>query len=407
MADEATPPDGTSALSAVLAQMRDLLGLKDAPGLARLSLEALQQRTRRQLLAWARPLGLTGLHRLTKEALASRLGDALARLGVTLAGPAQEPSRPVRPQKFDLGQPPERALPEHIPWGYARDRVTAMVIDPDRLYVYWEGTDDGIARARAGLGSGGAGAWLNLRVYDVTGRIFDGTNAHTYLDHTIARDDRQWFFTVGKPTSTAVAEVGMKSAEGYFVRLARSGRADFPRRGPAAPGPIDWLTVRTAAGPVEPPLSGTPPVAGPAAGVPPAAATLPAHFEWRSPVLHTSWETGPFAAPVESPAYVEEHHAGTVTVVARNGRTHVVYGPWQVVIRNLGAWAERRVVATWEMTCTWTSAGNHAPLPAGGGAHAVFLVGASEVLYAGASERGLPGASEHRLGGSGERPSGR
>ena len=58
-----------------------------------------------------------------------------------------------------------------------------MPVDPDRLCVYWEVTDDGIARARAGLGAGGPGAWLALRVYDVTGRIFDGTNAHSYFDH--------------------------------------------------------------------------------------------------------------------------------------------------------------------------------------------------------------------------------
>src|SRR6266566_2469940 len=67
---------------------------------------------------------------------------------------------------------PRAPRPEHIPWGYGRDRLTAMVVDPNRLYLYWELTDHAIDKAREGLGPGGKDAWLSLRIYDVTGRIF-------------------------------------------------------------------------------------------------------------------------------------------------------------------------------------------------------------------------------------------
>ena len=30
-------------------------------------------------------------------------------------------------------------MPQDIPWGYNQDCVTGMVVDPDRLYVYWGG----------------------------------------------------------------------------------------------------------------------------------------------------------------------------------------------------------------------------------------------------------------------------
>ena len=80
-----------------------------------------------------------------------------------------------------------------------------MVVDPERLFVYWEVTDDAIAAARARARRRRArDAWLNLRVYDITGRLFDGTNAHSYFDHGVERRDRQWFFDIGKPTSSAV-----------------------------------------------------------------------------------------------------------------------------------------------------------------------------------------------------------
>jgi hypothetical protein len=199
------------------------------------SIEALLCRTRRELYECARQLGLTRLSRLRKEALASRVFAALNR-----GSPADHQPAPAM----------DHVEPEHIPWGYGADRVTAMVVDPERLYVYWEVTDDAIERARGALGPGGPDAWLCLRVYDVTGRIFDGTNAHSYFDHAVSRDDRQWFFFIGKPASTAIVELGLRSHEGFFVRVARSGRADFPRRDPVSPGGVEWLTVSAATGDV-------------------------------------------------------------------------------------------------------------------------------------------------------------
>ena len=263
--------------------------------------------TQRELLDVARLLGLTKVSRLNKQALLARVWETLERMGAiapngatesmpaprpTAAGQASGAAGPGRradgaraavgaavgPDRrrgrpADLGatrrrsrrrrRPPPptsstwarrptrdparvRALAEaHIPWSYGRDRVTAMPVDPDRLYVYWEVTDEAMARARAGLGPGGAEAWLSLRVYDVTGRLFDGTNAHSYFDNRIERGDRQWFFQVGKPTSHVVIDIGMKSHEGYFTKIARSGRVEFPA--PRA-GPLERAGVDDRAG---------------------------------------------------------------------------------------------------------------------------------------------------------------
>ncbi|MBM4242346.1 MAG: DUF4912 domain-containing protein [Deltaproteobacteria bacterium] len=157
-----------------------------------------------------------------------------------------EPRAPwPEPRKFDLGPGVERGpVREQIPWGYGEDRITAMPVDPDRLYTYWEVTDGAIEAARRGLGAAGETAWLCLRVYDVTGRIFDGTNAHAYFDHRVERHDRQWFFSLGRPGCSACVEVGMKSIEGYFVRIARSARVDLPRADVAPDAPAEWMTVR-------------------------------------------------------------------------------------------------------------------------------------------------------------------
>jgi hypothetical protein len=455
MSDAPSAPDRPD-LRSRLADLLGLSGRESAAALVGASLETLQRQTRAQLLVWGRRLGLTGLHRLTKEALVERFHAALEALGVAEGRAESAATEPVDPvHKFDLGRSPEPApMPRHIPWGYGQERVTAMVVDPGRLYVYWEATDEAIERARAGLGPGGPGAWLNLRVYDVTGRLFDGTNAHGYFDQRVERSDRQWFFDIEKPGSTACVELGLKSLEGYFVRIVRSGRADFPRREPAPAGSVEWLTVRTASGEIAPPVvaersSTTADTRAPAGGpawnvlraeepiVPGEAFVRPwewgesfhsewtegvRRLQWRGPVVRTSWEAGPFSYPVESPVYVEERHGGTVTVTTRSGRTHVVYGPWQIVIRGLGAWAERRVVATWELACSWvagattqrSAARGTAGAPGSsehlagaselrlGGASEVYVIGASEIRYLGASETLYGGASERAYGGASE-----
>jgi len=509
----------TTQSTDVITQVREMLGLgREASPLSSLRLDDLLRTTRRRLLDCARALGLSGLSRLTKDAIAQRLQNALQAVIRTLPEPprtleaSSEASGDPRSDthsdtaevsadashKFDLGlPPPQEPAVRHIPWGYGQNRVTAMVVDPDRLFVYWEVTDDAVEEGRASLGAGGAGAWLNLRVYDVTGRIFDGTNAHSYFDHKVDREQRHWFFEIGKPTSTTCVEVGLRSTEGYFVRIARSGRADFPASHPSPPGDVEWLTVRTPAGPWEhhavyhgpAPRPGARPGAGaggpggPGGGEgapgrepspPPwevewvagkgegerweraerlisAEHMFEGHWDWREmwrrewgehggmiewtgPAMRTSWESGPFTFPIESPLYVEERHGGSTMVYRRDGRTQIVYGPWQVVIRGLGAHAERRVLAVWEVHRAWVASAGYevetqgpAParvaiggserLPIGaserrwlaaselrlGGASEVFRLGASEVRFLGASETAFVGASERRMVGASER----
>jgi len=158
------------------------------------------------------------------------------------------PNQPPFHTKFELGSHGKAEEPRNIPWAYDYDRVTGMAVDPDHLFVYWEVTDQSLERARAGLGASGKDAWLNLRVYDSTGRIFDGTNAHSYFDHGLDRADRQWFFHVGKPSSSAFVDVGLKSREGYFIKIALPAASIFPGVRPhLSPSPSGSVCARPGA----------------------------------------------------------------------------------------------------------------------------------------------------------------
>jgi hypothetical protein len=469
------PPEMTSD-SALASQILVIVGQKADARLPSFTADELfDQATRKQLVDCAQTLGLTGISKLVKEDLAGKVKAAFEGLRAAIArsalaptnghDPASDGAIASFPPKFDLGPDVDAApMPDHIPWGYGYDRVTAMVIDPERLYVYWEITDEAVAAARAGLGAAGAGAWLNLRVYDITGRLFDGTNAHTYFDHRVERHDRQWFFVINKPTSSACIEIGLKSEEGYFAKIIRSGRVEFPRREPVPGGAIEWLTVRASgeiqhAGASDSAAAGAAgangagpggPGGGPGAGAPPVGWNdWTEHFagfpvpggqrvfgrqwdwqeqsgaewtgalqrtEWVGPTLRTEWEAGPFTYPIEVPSsVVEMHDSGEIKVRTEGGRVHVVYGPWQVIIRGLGARAERRVLGTWEYKRQVAVSGGFERFVALGetlapgssewmsqGASERAWLGSSELLLRGGSELWMLGASETRLGGGSE-----
>ncbi len=163
-----------------------------------------------------------------------------------------------------------------IPWGYGRDRVTAIAVDPDQLFVFWEILDDSIDRGRVELGPAGARATLVLRVYDTSNRIFDGTNAHGFFDQDVQRNDRQWFCRIGKPGSGAHVEMGLRTPDGRFLKVARSGRVDFPRSEPAPRRPTEWMRVVAGTGDIA--SRQTAALAGAAhAGAPPGPPGAEAH----------------------------------------------------------------------------------------------------------------------------------
>src|SRR6266498_4909704 len=185
-------PESSPAADNLVSEILALIGRDDAES-ASAPRALFANASKKQLLDCAARLGMKGVAKLSREDLADRIEVAFA--GLTGLPPARpgghevpEPSessesdessddgQPVNgggalPQKFALSQSPDiEPMPKDIPWGYGHDRVTAMPVDPLRLYVYWEITDASIAAARAGLGPAGDRAWLNVRVYDITGR---------------------------------------------------------------------------------------------------------------------------------------------------------------------------------------------------------------------------------------------
>lgn len=412
-----------------------------------------------------RVLGIAGARARVRffPAEATSRSDFMEHDGPKQPSPSEPPSSATRTvtSPFDPRQAPaptrEPRAAEHIPWSYGQDRVTAIDVDPNRMLVYWEISDPAIERAREGLGAGGPEAWLSLRIYDVTGRIFDGTNAHGYFDVKVERSDRQWVVEVGKPTSTAIVELGVKSLEGYFVKMVRSGRLDFPRDHSAPPAPTEWLTVHAVGGVGSPRVlvpEGRHPALTNGSAASPGLATRervhaqdafplfdPQHvylreafpeFErrwtwfgwqlpevlrrewveslqsfWESGVLDAgvSWESGPFTTAFGPMSLsVEYQSGGAIRVEHVDGKARVVHGPWQVIVRGIDAKGAQRVVGRWQMQRTVVLEGGYERIDAGAftGAGVAGEVSLGGSAWLGASERRWLAASEIRLEGASE-----
>jgi hypothetical protein len=356
--------------------------------------------------------------------------------------PTQEPA--ATPLAIDGGE---------LPWSYGEDRITAIVRDPDSAYLYWEITDGGIAAARGRLGAAGEHGWCNLRVYDTTGRSFDGINANDYFDVRVGREDREYFLMIRRPASTMHVEVGIKTHEGYFQPIARSGAAAFPRSSPSPDGSVAWMTVTSddappCAAPFRSRYAGAlPPLPGRVepdvwnAGYqpvrveeryepPPAASTWLVHRHverhvhverwwphgpgWKSAVTFARWEHF-------DPARIAIELLGEMpSRIHVEGGEMLVLGPWRVTIQSFESEPTRRVLSTWSVR--WVRATTptierwehtlerqvfHATereqVVAGASErHRLLERGASELWRIGGSERMWLGASEWVASGSSE-----
>jgi hypothetical protein len=122
----------------------------------------------------------------------------------------------LRPEKEERYPPlPIEILPEE----YGEDSIALMIVDPRKLFIYWEVTENAFKKYTGKL---------NIRLYDVTGIDFDGINAKSYFD--TAADNRIGSLYIGvNPEKECIADIGIIDPAGVFTMVARSNKASTPR----------------------------------------------------------------------------------------------------------------------------------------------------------------------------------
>jgi hypothetical protein len=122
-----------------------------------------------------------------------------------------------------------------IPDVYNDTYMRALPRDPEWIFVYWEISES----SRSGLkGKMGEAAYHSskklLRLYDVTDRNYDGSNAQSYTDIEINDYANNWYIRVPEPGKTYLVECGFLTSEGRFFLAVRSNAVNVPHFGLSA-----------------------------------------------------------------------------------------------------------------------------------------------------------------------------
>ena len=112
--------------------------------------------------------------------------------------------------------------------------------DPETVFAYWEVPADRMEREQARLGRD---ARLCVRLYDVTGISFDGTNATSIFDQDVYERVGSWYFSLDRPSHTFCADIGIRAADGRFVPIARSNVAATPRGDVSDVTDEEWMLL--------------------------------------------------------------------------------------------------------------------------------------------------------------------
>lgn len=147
----------------------------------------------------------------------------------------------VEVAKFYTGPVPPASSQEayrELPSGYGEDQITIMARDPQVAYAYWEVTPARIEREKQWFGWDST---LCVRVYDITGVPFTGDNAQGYYDQEIADRIGSWYFGINRPGHSLAADIGLRTANGRFLTLARSNFITMPRDGVSDVIDEEWM----------------------------------------------------------------------------------------------------------------------------------------------------------------------
>lgn len=126
---------------------------------------------------------------------------------------------------------------------YDKNYLVLLVRDPYCLYAYWELS----ARQKEIIAQEFNCTWgevpLVMRVYDVTGINFNGSNAHQHYDIPVhAMANNQYIKEVKANTSYCI-DLGVVTLDGRFVTLLRSNIVSTPRDSLADGSGLVWADL--------------------------------------------------------------------------------------------------------------------------------------------------------------------
>jgi hypothetical protein len=163
-----------------------------------------------------------------------------SKIGAAKYYPAQMPQK--NGKKHEAHQPPAERVETEIPGRYHDNKIVLMARDPYWCYAYWDISAKLMLDRSDEAGKSGEYR-LVLRVYDVTDIIFNGKNAHRFMDIEVTGDANNWYINVWEAGRTYVSELGFRTKDGKFIVIARSNSVGMPSDKVSDKTDEEWMVV--------------------------------------------------------------------------------------------------------------------------------------------------------------------
>ncbi len=129
-----------------------------------------------------------------------------------------------------------------IPQRYNDNKIVLLARDPYWCYAYWDISPDFMGEKAKEAGKSG-NYDLVLRVYDVTDIVFNGGNAHKFIDIKVSGDSNNWYINVWASDRSYIVDLGFKTSDGRFILIARSNAVSTPRDRVSDKTDEEWMVV--------------------------------------------------------------------------------------------------------------------------------------------------------------------
>lgn len=131
-----------------------------------------------------------------------------------------------------------------LPSNYNSTNLTLIVRDPHWIYAYWEIAPKAIEELRQQIGDQVNHAVYVLRLYEISFIDFNGSNANHYFDMDVGPFTNSWYINLWTDNGAYCAELGLRTSDGKFYKIARSNYIHTPRSVSSNRSDLVWMEVK-------------------------------------------------------------------------------------------------------------------------------------------------------------------
>lgn len=201
-----------------------------------------------------------------------------------------------------------------LPETYGETKIVLVPVHPFLVHVYWDLSPEHLTKiiSRKRRSRSSKGPWPTLRFYDTTGSG-DAEVQGDSFDVDVELQAMNWYVHIWKPARSYVVELGLRTAQGKFIPIARSDGARVAPASPSKSREERYLLVTGDYEQVEP--------VSPAPAAPlPQTREAPAHSAEACPNFSEpeGWFLGsePWPVPDAPTSAIEEAHAVTIQSIS-------------------------------------------------------------------------------------------